>query len=259
MVRRTCGRCPASSCGAPLPSCSAQCITRPCLCARFPPRVTAPPHPTPASTPSSTTAMFGVSAAYHRPTWAPSQRALWRRLDHAAIFLLIAGTNTPLALIALEPAQVGLRKLGLAGWWLVGGPAWLRGQRPACRVGKLHVKREKPCAQGRTDAPPLRELWLAYMPHPPSSPPPLTHPLTHPSPPPPPPPAFVGWRRPRACFPWCGPAPPRACCSACFSRTRPRRWPPCCTSRWAGWRCPLWTTSWRCCRGWTSRSSWLEA
>ncbi|KAL4429038.1 hypothetical protein ABPG77_006077 [Micractinium sp. CCAP 211/92] len=53
----------------------------------------------------STTTMFGVSASYHRPTWAPAQRALWRRLDHAAIFLLIAGTNTPLALIALEPAQ----------------------------------------------------------------------------------------------------------------------------------------------------------
>ncbi len=74
----------------------------------------APAAPASFITMCSTTTMFGVSASYHRPTWAPAQRALWRRLDHAAIFLLIAGTNTPLALIALEPAQV--RK---GGGWLV--------------------------------------------------------------------------------------------------------------------------------------------
>lgn len=49
----------------------------------------------------STTAMFGVSAAYHRPNWSPENRAHMRKLDHAAIFLLIAGTNTPLALLGL--------------------------------------------------------------------------------------------------------------------------------------------------------------
>lgn len=53
----------------------------------------------------STTAMFGASAMYHRPNWQPKVRALMRRLDHAAIFLLIAGTNTPLALLALQPPQ----------------------------------------------------------------------------------------------------------------------------------------------------------
>ncbi|PSC71985.1 hemolysin III [Micractinium conductrix] len=53
----------------------------------------------------STTAMFGASAAYHRPNWPPGPRVLLRRLDHACIFLLIAGTNTPLALVALQPAQ----------------------------------------------------------------------------------------------------------------------------------------------------------
>lgn len=42
------------------------------------------------------TALFGISAAYHRPTWQPTARAWMRRLDHAAIFLLIAGTYTPL-------------------------------------------------------------------------------------------------------------------------------------------------------------------
>lgn len=43
------------------------------------------------STCCSTTAMFGASALYHRPTWQPQARAFFRRLDHAAIFLLIAG------------------------------------------------------------------------------------------------------------------------------------------------------------------------
>jgi hemolysin III len=40
--------------------------------------------------------LFGVSALYHRPNWAPPQRQIMRRLDHSAIFLLIAGTYTPL-------------------------------------------------------------------------------------------------------------------------------------------------------------------
>lgn len=45
----------------------------------------------------SLAAMLGASAAYHRPTWSPRKRAWMRRLDHAAIFVLIAGTATPLA------------------------------------------------------------------------------------------------------------------------------------------------------------------
>jgi hemolysin III len=46
-------------------------------------------------------AMFGVSALYHRLTWQPRARRWMRRLDHAAIYLLIAGTYTPFALLAL--------------------------------------------------------------------------------------------------------------------------------------------------------------
>ena len=45
--------------------------------------------------------MFGVSALYHRITWRPGPRRWMRRLDHAAIYLLIAGTYTPFALLAL--------------------------------------------------------------------------------------------------------------------------------------------------------------
>lgn len=49
--------------------------------------------------------LFTVSATYHRPTWGPVARAWMRRLDHAAIFVLIAGTYTPVCLLALQPAD----------------------------------------------------------------------------------------------------------------------------------------------------------
>jgi hemolysin III len=48
--------------------------------------------------------MFGVSALYHRPTWSPGRRSWLRRLDHAAIYLLIAGTYTPFGLLVLSGA-----------------------------------------------------------------------------------------------------------------------------------------------------------
>ena len=49
--------------------------------------------------------LLGVSALYHRPMWRPDIRAWLKRLDHASIFLLIAGTYTPFCLLALPPAQ----------------------------------------------------------------------------------------------------------------------------------------------------------
>lgn len=45
---------------------------------------------------------FGVSALYHRVDWAPHARIVMRRLDHAGIYLLIAGTYTPVCLLALD-------------------------------------------------------------------------------------------------------------------------------------------------------------
>jgi hemolysin III len=41
--------------------------------------------------------LFGVSALYHRPNWSRRSFALMRRLDHSAIFLLIAGSYTALS------------------------------------------------------------------------------------------------------------------------------------------------------------------
>lgn len=53
---------------------------------------------------ASLATMFALSALHHRPTWSPERRRFFRRLDRAAIFLLIAGTYTPLCL-ALPPAR----------------------------------------------------------------------------------------------------------------------------------------------------------
>jgi len=52
----------------------------------------------------SVSTMLGISALYHRVVWPPRTRRWMRRLDHAAIFLLIAGTYTPFGLLALEGA-----------------------------------------------------------------------------------------------------------------------------------------------------------
>ncbi len=59
-------------------------------------------------------AMFGVSALYHRPTWTPAARQRMRRLDHAAIFLLIAGTYTPFCLLGVGGDAAG--RLLVAVW-----------------------------------------------------------------------------------------------------------------------------------------------
>jgi len=57
----------------------------------------------------SLAALFGISALYHRVDWRPSARRWMRRLDHSAIFLLIAGTVTPFALLVLDgPFATGL-------------------------------------------------------------------------------------------------------------------------------------------------------
>jgi hemolysin III len=46
--------------------------------------------------------LLGTSALYHRVTWRPAARRWMRRLDHSMIFVLIAGTYTPVALLALK-------------------------------------------------------------------------------------------------------------------------------------------------------------
>ena len=78
--------------------------------------------------------LFGTSAVYHRGTWSPRVQGVLKRLDHSNIFLIIAGTYTPFALLLLPPEQS--RTLLLVVWggavagvlfrvlW-VGAPRWL--------------------------------------------------------------------------------------------------------------------------------------
>jgi hemolysin III len=78
--------------------------------------------------------LFGISATYHRGTLGPRLAAWLRRLDHANIYLIIAGTYTPFALLALDgAAQVAVLAVtwggALAGvafrmLWM-GAPRWL--------------------------------------------------------------------------------------------------------------------------------------
>jgi len=51
---------------------------------------------------AAVSALLGTSALYHRVTWRPKTRRWMRRLDHSMIFVLIAGTYTPVALLALK-------------------------------------------------------------------------------------------------------------------------------------------------------------
>ncbi len=62
----------------------------------------------------SVAAMFGSSALYHRITWPPSRRRQLRRLDHAMIYAVIAGTYTPFGTLALSGS---LRVAVLAVVW----------------------------------------------------------------------------------------------------------------------------------------------
>jgi len=49
--------------------------------------------------------LFTCSAIYHRVPWGPTAKAVWRRIDHANIPLLIAGTYTPFAIYLLDKNQ----------------------------------------------------------------------------------------------------------------------------------------------------------
>lgn len=78
--------------------------------------------------------LFGISATYHRGTWRPEHALMLRRFDHANIFLIIAGTYTPLAVTLLTPRSgATLLAITWAGaalgvafrlFW-TGAPRWL--------------------------------------------------------------------------------------------------------------------------------------
>src|SRR4051794_30028946 len=83
---------------------------------------------------SSVAVMLGASALYHRVAWSPRVRPWMRRLDHAGIYLLIAGTYTPVGVLTVQgatrPVVLGVVWTGAAAAivlklvWLQ-SPRWL--------------------------------------------------------------------------------------------------------------------------------------
>lgn len=83
----------------------------------------------------SVVALMGTSALYHRVRWSPGAYGRMRRLDHAMIFVLITGTETPLFLVGLEGRGLDwlfYTALAVAGagfaitmFW-AGAPKWVR-------------------------------------------------------------------------------------------------------------------------------------
>jgi hemolysin III len=83
---------------------------------------------------ASAVTMLGASALYHRVTWTARARLWMRRVDHAGIYILIAGTYTPVGLLSLHGT---LQHVVLAVVWSgaaaatltklcwVGAPKWL--------------------------------------------------------------------------------------------------------------------------------------
>jgi hemolysin III len=83
---------------------------------------------------TSSILLFGTSAIYHRFNWKPKAKKALKRFDHANIFLLIAGSYTPITLLAL-PQEKGLwlmvaiwvtalLGIGFRVFW-IGAPRWL--------------------------------------------------------------------------------------------------------------------------------------
>jgi hemolysin III len=89
---------------------------------------------------ASVTGLFAASALYHRITWNLPARRWMQRFDHAMIFMLIAGTYTPVLLLRMPKPYdvVGLCAVwGLAVTGLVGHMRWLHA--PERLIGGIYL------------------------------------------------------------------------------------------------------------------------
>jgi hemolysin III len=78
--------------------------------------------------------LFGNSALYHRFNWSPKVKVALKRIDHANIFLLIAGSYTPITVLALPKAlgfplliaiwATAVLGIGFRVFW-INAPRWL--------------------------------------------------------------------------------------------------------------------------------------
>jgi hemolysin III len=104
---------------------------------------------------ASVSAMFGVSALYHRGNWTARASRVLQRADHAMIFLMIAGSATPAFLLA-APGPYGTVCLGVL--WLLAGIAagihlaWM--SAPEALVGATFI------GLGCTGGLALRPIWI---------------------------------------------------------------------------------------------------
>jgi hemolysin III len=75
--------------------------------------------------------LYGISASYHSFSWKPAVKGILRRLDHAMIFVLIAGTYTPLCLKISLAWGIPILSVvwGIAGAGIILRLAWLGGPR----------------------------------------------------------------------------------------------------------------------------------
>lgn len=79
----------------------------------------------------SLTALLGASALYHRVTWSPPARYWMCRLDLAMIFMLIAGSYTPIAMLVVTPPTGTTILWGIWGAAVVGIIVKLLWENPA--------------------------------------------------------------------------------------------------------------------------------
>ncbi len=78
--------------------------------------------------------LFGVSGIYHTGNWSPQWKAVLRRFDHTNIFLIIAGTYTPISVTLLSHGEAemlltlvwagALLGIGFRMFWL-NAPRWV--------------------------------------------------------------------------------------------------------------------------------------
>ena len=85
-------------------------------------------------------ALFGVSGTYHRGRWSPRTKHIMQRLDHSTIYVMIAGSYTPICLLVLEgwlaTALLVAVWIGAAAGALL---SWLPGRGSAVAAQTLYI------------------------------------------------------------------------------------------------------------------------
>lgn len=85
-------------------------------------------------------ALFGVSGMYHRFPWRPSVKRTFQRLDHTTIFVMIAGSYTPLCLVALDGStRIAMLVMAWTGAVAGGVFAWVQNRTTRILKNALYI------------------------------------------------------------------------------------------------------------------------